>query len=57
MFTSYNNSHECRKATRAYQYGVPLKELHLCTAVVPRDETPKSAVNETNTYSLIIKYP
>jgi len=49
MFTSYNNSHECRKATRAYQYGVPLKELHLCTAVVPRDETPKSAVNETNT--------
>jgi len=39
-----NNFHRRCKATKTYQYGVPLKELHLCPAVAPWDETPKSAV-------------
>ena len=42
------NSHKCHKANKTYQYGVPLKELHLCTADLPWDETPKSAVTLTN---------
>ena len=45
----------CYEDHCTYQYGVPLNELHLCTAFVPRDDTPKSAVKSNQKH--ISSYP